>query len=300
MLDTSVDAVSPLDVLRLKEGYAQFLGGPVAAEMFADIGVSGDQGIPAGPSMDLASLKQAQNYWMSSDMTTIIDTAQATMPDDDFVVAEAPAPHGFLIMARPVRLRCNESKCELQHALQGFTWRPAVRTLFGRVDEGISVAWLGPNEPELISMFGLLGAFGDPVFLPTGHPISNQTSRDAGVLNPQSEVLTRYVRASWALMDAPLADITEPAAPRPLRRRMGRDGVLSTLVAVDLKSHHRPPSEAGGEGPDWSHRWMVRGHWRHLKHPRFKNPRAVWIPEYAKGPDDKPLVVKDKVITITE
>ncbi|WP_194838551.1 hypothetical protein [Nocardia sp. XZ_19_369] len=45
---------------------------------------------------------------------------------------------------------------------------------------------------------------------------------------------------------------------------------------------------------------MVRGHWRHLKLERFKTPRAVWIPEYVKGPDDVPLVVKDKVITFTK
>jgi hypothetical protein len=269
--------------------------------MFAEIGVPDDQGIRSGPEVDLDTLKHAQNFWMSADMVTIIDTAQATMPDDDFVIGEAPAPHGFLIMEQPVRLRCNDQSCDTLHVLQGFTWRPATRTLFGEVDDGITVAWLSPTEPDLpASVFGLLGTFGDPIFLPTGHPISNQTSRDAGVLNTHSEVLTRYVRATWSLMDAPLADTAEPAVPRPLRRRLGKAGIPSTVLTVDLKSRHRPPSDTAGEAPDWSHRWMVRGHWRHLKHPRFKNPRAVWIPEYVKGPEDTPLVVKDKVITITE
>ncbi|MEU1984402.1 hypothetical protein [Nocardia sp. NPDC019395] len=301
MVDVSAPALPPLEVLRWKEGYAEHLAGPLAAEMFAELGTPRDQGTDSGPEMELDSLRQAQNFWMSTDMVTIIDTAQATMPDDDFVVAETPAPHGFLLMERPVRLRCNERTCDILHVLQGFAWHPATRTLFGRVDDGVTVSWLSPNEPDLpVSVFGPLGSFGDSLFLPVGHPISNQPSREAGVLNAQSEVLCRYVRATWALMDAPLADIAEPAVPRPLRRRLGKAGIPSTLLTVDLKSRHRPPSGTAGEAPDWSHRWMVRGHWRHLKHARFKNPRAVWIPEYVKGPEDAPLVVKDKVITVTE
>ncbi|MFI5776960.1 hypothetical protein [Nocardia sp. NPDC051570] len=301
MLDGSAAAIPPLEVLRWKEGYAQHLAGPVAAEMFAEIGVRVDQGIESGPAVELDSLRRAHNFWMSTDMVTIIDTAQATMPDDDFVIAEAPAPHGFLIMERPVRLRCNQPSCEHLHVLQGFTWRPDTRTLLGQVDDGITVSWLSPTEPDLpASVFGPLGGFGDPIFIVTGHPTSYQTSRDAGVLNTQSEVLSRYVRATWSLMDAPLADTAQPAVPRPLRRRLDKTGIPSTLLTVDLKSQHRPPSDTAGVAPDWTHRWMVRGHWRHLKHPRFKNPRAVWIPEYIKGPNDTPLVVKDKVITITE
>lgn len=301
MVDGSADAIPPLEALRWKEGYAQYLAGPLAAEMFADIGVDGDQGIESGPAVILDTLRRAHNFWMSADMVTIIDTAQATMPDDDFVVEEAPAPYGFLIMERPVRLRCNDHGCEELHPLQGFTWRPATRTLLGQVDNGITVSWLSPTEPDLpASVFGPLGEIGDPIFLPTGHTTSYQTSRDAGVLNIQSEVLSRYVRATWALMDAPLADTEQSAVPRPLRRRLDKAGIPSTLVTVDLKSRHRPPSDTVGRAPDWSHRWTVRGHWRHLKHQRFKSPRAVWIPEYVKGPEDAPLVVKDKVITITE
>ncbi|WP_194838550.1 hypothetical protein [Nocardia sp. XZ_19_369] len=218
MLDRSVAALPPLEVLRWKEGYAQHLAGPVAAEIFADNGGASDQGIESGPAVDLDSLRQAHNFWMSTDMVTIVDTAQATMPDDDFVVAEAPAPHGFLIMERLVRLRCNDSKCEHLHALQGFTWRPATRTLLGQVDDGITVSWLSPTEPDLpASVFGPLGGFGEPIFLATGHPTSYQTSRDAGVLNDRSVVLSRYVRATWSLMDAPLADTRTP----PCRARCG-------------------------------------------------------------------------------
>ncbi|MGV9720452.1 hypothetical protein [Nocardia beijingensis] len=70
--------------------------------------MANDHGIQSGPEVDLDTLEQAQNFWTSADMVTVIDTAQATMPDDDFVVGEVPVPYGFLIMEQPVRVRCND------------------------------------------------------------------------------------------------------------------------------------------------------------------------------------------------
>jgi hypothetical protein len=48
---------------------------------------------------------------------------------------------------------------------------------------------------------------------------------------------------------------------------------------------------------EWSHRWVVRGHWRRQWHPRLQSHRPIWINEHVKGPDDKPLLVREKVIT---
>jgi len=40
-----------------------------------------------------------------------------------------------------------------------------------------------------------------------------------------------------------------------------------------------------GHSFTYSHRFWVRGHWRHLKHKRFKQKRGqiIWIPPYIKG-----------------
>jgi hypothetical protein len=66
-----------------------------------------------------------------------------------------------------------------------------------------------------------------------------------------------------------------------------------------------PKKERGQQIPgtgtvDWTHRWMVRGHWR--RHEGLGKNRAgeyciqnfTWVTEHEKGPEDAPLV-SDKV-----
>jgi hypothetical protein len=44
---------------------------------------------------------------------------------------------------------------------------------------------------------------------------------------------------------------------------------------------------------EYSHRWMVQGHWRNQWYPSMQDHRPKYIPPHIKGPKDKPLVVHD-------
>lgn len=51
---------------------------------------------------------------------------------------------------------------------------------------------------------------------------------------------------------------------------------------------------------EWSHRWMVSGHWRNQWFPTQKRHKQIWIHPYVKGPEDKPLApAKPRVFTWT-
>jgi hypothetical protein len=66
------------------------------------------------------------------------------------------------------------------------------------------------------------------------------------------------------------------------------------------------PEDHAPDSPDWSHRWEVRGHFKHFRTgPTFeKNPDRriagvdgdqfvrIWCPPHVKGPEDKPLIPK--------
>ncbi len=62
-----------------------------------------------------------------------------------------------------------------------------------------------------------------------------------------------------------------------LRRRVGADG-----------------ASIGAEAVEWSHRWLVSGHWRNQWMPSTDGHQLRWIDGYVKGPEDKPLVLKTK------
>jgi hypothetical protein len=53
-----------------------------------------------------------------------------------------------------------------------------------------------------------------------------------------------------------------------------------------------PVQDGDAAGVEWSHRWIVDAHW-HRYHTKDGMIRK-WLLPYQKGPEDKPLVVKDK------
>jgi hypothetical protein len=106
-----------------------------------------------------------------------------------------------------------------------------------------------------------------------------------------------------------LADI---ALSRPERRRAAREGARPALMVDITTGRSGGATQAGpAHNVEWSQRWMVRGHWKHFgehtavarRHPsRVKDIPGhgrcvrVWCPPFVKGPADKPLVLKTRVV----
>lgn len=78
------------------------------------------------------------------------------------------------------------------------------------------------------------------------------------------------------------------------RRGLRRGFDPREVLVVKLR---RPRHEPTGSEHDvnWTHRWIVGGHWRNQWMPSLNRHRQTWISPYVKGPDDAPLIVKRKV-----
>lgn len=88
-------------------------------------------------------------------------------------------------------------------------------------------------------------------------------------------------------------------ASRYARKRAAKKNVPVTDVTVlTLKRLKRKETESEEERA-WSHRWIVRGHWRNHFYPSTQTHRLKFISSYIKGPEDKPLVMKKRVINFT-
>lgn len=76
---------------------------------------------------------------------------------------------------------------------------------------------------------------------------------------------------------------------------------IETITCASLRRrHYASESEREAEAREYSHRWIVRGHMRNQPiGPRNveggQERMRVWIAPYVKGPEDKPLVLKDRV-----
>jgi hypothetical protein len=70
---------------------------------------------------------------------------------------------------------------------------------------------------------------------------------------------------------------------------------MKRLNVVTLR---RPESNRSGDSEssvEWSHRWLVNGHWRNQWYPSLETHRLIWVNPHVKGPPDKELVLKGRV-----
>ena len=133
----------------------------------------------------------------------------------------------------------------------------------------------------------------DPELEPNREPDNHHASMHVGEMR-------RKLLALWRFMDDEIVRTNRTRMPRPALRRWGRTGKEipedGSIITIHLR-RYRPKHYEGdeGEAPEWSHRWWVRGHYRF-------NPKTgekdIWIRPYIKGPDDKPIVVKEKLISV--
>lgn len=104
------------------------------------------------------------------------------------------------------------------------------------------------------------------------------------------------VQALFRLMMQHISIREERQPPRATRRRWQRDvperpSHERYVVVVRLR---RPKSAPTGEerNVEWKQRWIVGGHWRAQWFPSLGIHRQIYINDYVKGPEDKPLVVR--------
>jgi hypothetical protein len=165
-------------------------------------------------------------------------------------------------------------------------------TTYIRVDEGVDVASSGPGvralswarvNGRLVPNQQTRWVYGE---LPTGR---GDTADHATV--------HRMLFVLWSMLRDHIAIATITKPPRPSARRWERQTKLPSgdIIVITLR---RPQSRAHdnlGNIIDWSHQWIVDGHWRQQWYPSLNAHRPRWIAPYVKGPEDKPLVVKEKV-----
>lgn len=83
---------------------------------------------------------------------------------------------------------------------------------------------------------------------------------------------------------------------RPTRRQASRYGFAERdVIVVRLRRErdstgHEPP----GEDANYSHRFIVSGHWRNQWYPASGVHRQKWISPYVKGDESLPLVIRPR------
>jgi hypothetical protein len=108
--------------------------------------------------------------------------------------------------------------------------------------------------------------------------------------HPQN--VQRPIQAMWRLMQQTIFTRDQADAARPTRRRAERASFPERrITVVRLRRPSAPAGDQEHGKVEWTHRWLVSGHWRWQPYGDGVR-RQIWISPYVKGPDDKPLEVR--------
>jgi hypothetical protein len=128
--------------------------------------------------------------------------------------------------------------------------------------------------------------------------IVDEQQTDPTIVEEQTR-LRQWVLAAAALLKQRILVTTQQFATRGERKRLDRLSLATSVMTIQLRATEHTPSTSSGDVIEWSHRWIVRGHWRQQWYPSDKEHRVLWIPPYIKGPDDRPLQVRPAVYAVS-
>ena len=256
-------------------------------------------------------LEDADLYWVSPEMCDLLQHAFPEMPDTTCTKDLLPSESGVVVFARAMRGMDSRDEGHVVH-VQAYMWGPAmfdvtegelvrkdpIRTgdLHGRrplpyTGNGLSIcAWRKWEN------WVPLGRSDWPFGYDTQAPFAPPGYTD---IQLASIVEDRRIMAAFAVLSQQenVVEITDLPPHRSVSKRLARKKITAAKVRlIDIhKRHTRPP---GGDHRvvEWTHRWIVKGHWRQQAWgPGRQYRRPTWISPHIKGPDDKPLADQEVV-----
>ena len=265
-------------------------------------------------------VKHSETFYVDSKMVPLVCSAGAVVPDNSTLQAyDLPSPYGFLLISGGATL-CHLQEAGSSEQISAEAFNAYVWATFGG---GAYVLRLERAPDRWFLLDAVDVPFGQPLpapprsrdrrfprrlIIPGGTP--NQTHTQVALpLGPEardlidapesqdSDAAIRWLIACWRLMGQTIAEVVDKQPSRQVQRQLERKNVPLKQVSV-IRLRHLGAKGNGEATVNWSHRWVVRGHWRQQ---RCKDENGAWttrpvfIHPYIKGPEDAPLLVRTHV-----
>ena len=158
-----------------------------------------------------------------------------------------------------------------------------------------------PTSPSRICDIVQWGIAGAEVFatVPSQWIEGTPPTLDEG---SQESTAFRTMYVLWSFLRDRIALAETQPAPKASYRRWERatGKPPEDIVVITLRRPaSKKPEDANVAAIDWTHQWVVDGHWRNQWYPATQRHRPKWIAAHIKGPEDKPLVVKERIYAWT-
>lgn len=281
------------------------------------------------------SLRVAEAYHVQAEMMPVLRAAAAELEGTDYLIHDRlPSEHGFLVFDTPWLTKDVTGKTVAYSAVQ---WAHASFDGVPGSHPGIWVYYYTDiNDPhDEITKTLFAGASRDEIFQLGRYHMAHsqflayeQRVGPAEIMTPedyqtlfgydQDQVVAktpndaRLMVALFRLLGQVLVEVKDAPIERAASRRARRANLPQRVQTVKLRRKETKYLNEGEHEPahvEWQHSWLVRGHWawRHCgsNHPLAeeyeKGFRArIYIAPFVKGPQDKPLLITEKVFDLAQ
>lgn len=245
------------------------------------------------------SIFNADPIYVDPDMMTIAESAMDSFAPEPLQPTDLITPDGFMVLPRAIRFPdvrykevANRALLWYSYTFKGHNAIDRTQTIdvpgiifmmFSHVDDKDDywdeAAYLALRKHRLGSNKLVLNHV-EPWAFGTSHKVTDIRAID------------KYVQVFWRLLVQTITVKSEARPSREYRKRAQKEKFPDkNITVVTLR---RPKGESTGErnSVEWTHRWLVGGHWRNQWFPSLSQHRQIWISPYIKGPEDKPLEVR--------
>lgn len=311
------------EVLDIKLGGAQFWASPLGriwgeawtattrenrGRSFLDK-TAGHRAAEYTQQLELDKFMHASPIWASAEMLDVVEAATPQFEPEPLLSTDMICPYGCMKLERPIYfIDRNDRPIDFNLV----TWSPMVTRaedstsgIFSTSD-GILLSLyadlnqqaVDASEEEManIKAQGWRWPFVLTYMTPWRFgksPIEMvETSDDTYADKTAFLALWRQIQVLFRMMHQTVTTVERRQGERGARRRAKREGMEDTseITVITLRRASAPPDEAHvSEDANYSHRFIVGGHWRNQWYPSINAHRQIWISPYVKGPEDKPL-----------
>jgi hypothetical protein len=254
-------------------------------------------------------LSECEPIYVSGDLTELIDYAADTFKPEPLVPTDLLTPSGFAYFSKPLYVR---DRRDLEMPFRAVQWNPIIDTRDGAVpshtvDDGqhvysgvVITLYAHRKDPDP-------GEWPDREVQVGGSDLAmeyvttlrfNQQSKVYESDNSIRDMLA-HIKVFFRLCQQTIAVSHHERVGRPVWKRARANWKDIKEVVVFTLRRAKPPKYEGDEREvQWSHRWLVQGHWRNQWYSSEKVHRQIWIAPFIKGPDDKPLIFKRRAFEL--
>lgn len=252
------------------------------------------QAVHCGYLITARSLRGRHAYFCTDEMSAVVQSAAQTalQPDTSFTEHDLPSPDGIAYLSdpeQPIILRW----CSIQQTVTvtGTSLGDAARLLERGTNVDLKLHVPQPFEHVVLSKDRCDES-------PTIEIHRRAFLEDYPATGSENPAAT-LIAFSRLIQQERTTDVArEPVQSRMVDRRGRKRTQLDQITYVSIRRATRSDTPGDGPGRSYSHRWVVRGHWRRQWYPSQDRHIPIWITDHIAGPEDKPIVRRDKVTMV--